>query len=147
MRNTGCFAEGWIVRGPMNNLGQFHRMLLQGGTHQGIQIPQPETVRNLTTRNRMGRVDFTFRHIMDWGLGCIINSSRYGMDTVPYGFGDYASEDTFGHAGSESSMAFADPRHDWVVCWVCNGRPGIPLHHARNRAINNAIYEDLKLTA
>ena len=142
---TQC-NPGANARGPMKDLGQFYRMLLHGGTHHGVQILQPETVRNLTTRHRIGMVDSTFRHIMDWGLGCIINSSQYGVDTAPYGFGDYASEDTFGHAGSESSTAFADPRHDLVVCWVCNGRPGTPLHHERNRAINNAIYADLKLT-
>ena len=143
---TQC-NPGSNARGSMKDLGQFYRMLLHGGTHHGVQILQPDTVSHLTTRQRIGMVDLTFRHIMDWRLGTMINSSRYGADTVPYGFGDYASEDTFGHAGSESSTAFADPRHDLVVCWVCNGRPGTQVHHVRNRAINNAIYEDLQLMA
>ena len=40
--------------------------------------------------------DHTFRHVMDWALGFIVNSARYGRDTVPYGFGPYASDRTFG---------------------------------------------------
>jgi CubicO group peptidase (beta-lactamase class C family) len=89
--------------------------------------------------------DETFRHIMDWGLGFMVNSNRYGANTVPYGFGKHASDETFGHSGSQSSVAFADPTHRLVVAWVCNGMPGERKHQARAREINSAIYEDLNL--
>jgi CubicO group peptidase (beta-lactamase class C family) len=99
----------------------------------------------LTIRQRIGMYDETFKHSIDWGLGFIINSARYGADTVPYGYGRHASEETFGHSGNQSSCAFADPAHNLVVVWVCNGMPGESKHDQRLRAINSAIYEDLKL--
>lgn len=129
-------------RGPARELGAFYRCLL----HPDREAPlNPETVRDLTRRHRMGMFDETFRHTIDWGLGFIINSNRYGVETVPYGYGRHASEETFGHSGAQSSAAFADPVHDLVVVWVLNGMPGEPRHQKRARELNTAIYEDLGL--
>ena len=127
-------------RGPIRELGRFYEWLLHPET---ASVLKAETVTELTKRRRIGMFDQTFRHIMDWGLGFIINSNRYGAETVPYGYGRYASEDTFGHSGAESSSAFADPSHGLVIAWVFNGMPGERPHQKRARALNSAIYEDL----
>ena len=82
---------------------------------------------------------------MDWGLGFILNSNRYGAETTPYGYGLHASEDAYGHGGRESSSAFADPTHDLVVIVIFNGMPGEPRHNQRVRDFNTAVYEDLGL--
>jgi CubicO group peptidase (beta-lactamase class C family) len=101
----------------------------------------------MTTPQRVGLADQTFGHQLDWGLGFIVNSNRYGAETVPYGFGASASDASFGHGGSQSSMGFADPAHRLVVAWVVNGRPGEPRHHSRNKTINEAVYRDLGIAA
>lgn len=132
--------------GPIRELGCFYEALLAGGALAGRRILRPETVRAFTTRQRIGMFDETFKHVIDWGLGFIVNSNRYGIDTVPYGFGPYAGEETFGHNGKQSSSAFADPEHDLVVAIVCNGTPGEVAHDRRMRAIHSAIYQDLGLT-
>ena len=132
---------GGNTRGPVRQLGRFYRMLLNGG--EGIL--RPDTVRRFTARHRVGTHDATFRHTLDWGLGFMVNSNRHGPDTVPYGFGRHATDHAFGHGGSQSSMGFADPGHDLVVCWACTGMPGPAAHHARNLAVNTAVYEDLDL--
>jgi CubicO group peptidase (beta-lactamase class C family) len=87
--------------------------------------------------------DETFRHAMDWGLGLIIDSKQYGADTVPYGYGDAASSATFGHSGSQSSVAFADPQSGLVVAIVLAGMPGERPHQRRLRAILAALEQDL----
>jgi CubicO group peptidase (beta-lactamase class C family) len=121
-------------------------MLLAGGeTPGGRRILRPETIHALTSRQRVGMYDQTFKHVIDWGLGFIVNSNRYGIDTVPYGFGRYAGESTFGHNGFQSSTAFADPEHQLVVAVVCNGACGDAAHDRRMRAIDAAIYQDLGL--
>jgi CubicO group peptidase (beta-lactamase class C family) len=120
-------------------------MLLAGGQLPGEErILQPETVRALTSRQRIGMFDQTFRHVIDWGLGFIINSNRYGANTVPYGFGVDAGESSFGHNGFQSSTAFADPEHQLVVAVVCNGACGDAAHDRRMREIDAAVYADLK---
>jgi CubicO group peptidase (beta-lactamase class C family) len=144
---TSCRPAG-NGQGPIRELGRFYEMLLAGGQAiTGQRILRPETIRALTSRQRIGMYDQTFKHIIDWGLGFIINSNRYGIDTVPYGFGRDAGESTFGHNGFQSSTAFADPEHQLVVAVVCNGCPGDAAHDRRMRQIDAAIYEDLGLAA
>jgi CubicO group peptidase (beta-lactamase class C family) len=132
-------------RGPIRELGKFYEMLLakrvNGDDALPTDIVSAEQVRLITSRQRVGMFDETFKQTIDWGLGFLINSKQYGP--VPYSYGDHASPDTFGHSGSQSSCAFADPDNKLVVAWVCNGMPGEARHQERQTAINNAIYEDL----
>lgn len=135
-------SPGGNARGPIRELGWFYECLLS----EGMPLFEPQTVETMTSRHRVGEFDLTLQHIVDYGLGFIVNSNRYGDETVPYGFGKYASEVTFGHGGSQSSIAFADPERELVVAIVANGRPGEPKHQRRAKEINDAIYEDLGLT-
>jgi CubicO group peptidase (beta-lactamase class C family) len=139
-------APGASARGPVRELGKFYEMLLSvGQTTAGKQIVSRQTVAEITRRQRAGLMDLTFKHIVDWGLGFIVNSARYGEQTVPYGYGPHASPETFGHGGSQSSAAFADPRQGLVVALVFNGMPGESQHQNRLRNTLKAIYEDLHL--
>ncbi len=133
---------GGSARGPVRELGRFYEALL----NRGESVLRPETVELMTSRQRIGMFDETFQFKMDWGLGFIINSNREGFQ-MPYGFGRHASPDTFGHSGNQASCAFADPVQRLVVAWACNGMPGERKHQQRQRAINNAIYEDLGLAS
>jgi len=134
-------------RGPIKQLANFYEMLLHHGAFRGRQILRPETVRAMTSRQRAGMFDHTFRQTIDWGLGLILNSARYGPagGGIPYQFGPHASPETFGHGGSQSSTGFADPAHNLVVTLIFNGCPGEPAHDKRLRATLKALYEDLEL--
>lgn len=136
-------------RGPMRELGHFYEMLLRKGLCgvSGSRLLLAQTVEATTARHRAGLFDQTFKHVMDWGLGFLINSNQYGVDTVPYGYGPYAGPRAFGHSGQQSSCAFCDPENQLVAAWMCNGMPGEPRHALRQREINQAIYEDLRLSA
>ena len=138
---TRC-RPGGNVRGPVRELGRFYEALLRGGE----EILKPEIVRAMISRQRTGMFDETFQFKMDWGFGFILNSNRDGFQ-MPYSYGRHASPDAFGHSGNQSSCAFADPRQQLVVAWACNGQPGERKHQQRQRAINNAIYEDLGIEA
>lgn len=138
-------SPGANSRGPVNELGKFYECLLAGGELNGHRILSDESVELLTTRHREGLYDQTLFHKVDFGLGVIVDSNHYGADTVPYGFSPYCSERTFGHGGSQSSIGFADPDAELVVCYVANRRVGEPRHQKRNREIVSAIYRDLGL--
>ena len=107
----------------------------------------PQSVEAITAPHRVGMYDNTFRHTMDWGLGFLINSARYGPGPAPYGYGPHASPRTFGHGGSQCATAFADPERGLAVAIVWNGRPGEARHDQRLRETLTALYEDLRLTA
>ena len=132
--------------GPVRELGRFYEMLIQRGEWQGARILRPQTVEALTARHRVGVKDRTFQHVMDWGLGFIVNSNQYGAETVPYGFGRRASPRAFGHGGQQSSVGFADPEYGLAAALAFNGMPGEPRHNRRIRDVLTALYEDLGLS-
>ena len=136
-------VPGGNAYGPMHDLGRFYHMLAAGGTLDGARVLAPESVALMIARQREGMFDETFRHKMDWGLGLIIDSNRYGADTVPYGYGRYSSERTFGHGGAQSSVGFCDLENELVAAIVFNGMPGEPKHNLRMRKFLTAVYEDL----
>lgn len=139
-------SPGGNFRGPVRELGAFYEMLMRGGlTADGQRLIAEETVRLMTQRHREGMFDRTFQHVVDFGLGVIVNSNQYGVDTVPYGFGQFSSRHAFGHGGAQCAMGFCDPQHQLVVVWSANGFCGEGLHQQRNRRINEAIYTDLGL--
>ena len=137
-------SPGGNFRGPVRELGRFYNCLLSGGELDGQRVLSEEFVELLTMRHREGVFDQTLQHTVDFGLGVIVDSNRYGADTVPYGYGEYCSERTFGHGGSQSSIGFADPDAELVVCYVANCRAGEGRHQKRNRDIVAAIYRDLE---
>jgi CubicO group peptidase (beta-lactamase class C family) len=136
--------------GPMRALGRFYEMLLAGGdsgARDGRRLLSPQAVEALAARHRAGMQDATFKHVLDWGLGVIVNSSQYGAETVPYGYGHHASPRTFGHSGYRSSTGFADPENGLVAALVFNGTPANDRHELRVRTVLDALYQDLGLAA
>lgn len=131
--------------GPIRELGFFQEMILGKGQRNGRRILRPQTVEALTACHRRGMFDHTFSHVMDWGLGFMVDNNIHGFDTVPYPFGRYCSPRTVGHGGYQSSVGFADPDHGLAVAIVFNGCPGEAKHAARIRATTAALYQDLGL--
>ncbi|MCR9198188.1 MAG: beta-lactamase family protein [Planctomycetaceae bacterium] len=139
-------SPGGNLRGPVSQLGRFYEVLLQNGAGtDGRQLLQPATVQQMTQRHRTDRFDEVLQHVIDFGLGVIIDSGHHGRDTVPYGFSRYCSPRSFGHGGAQCSIGFCDPDRQLVVAWATNAFCGEGQHQRRNRAINEAIYEDLGL--
>jgi len=132
-------------RGPVRELARLYEMFLGRGNLGGLRLLLPQTVEAIAARHRVGMVDLTFRHKLDWGLGVIVDSKHYGEETVPYGYGRHASPRTFGHSGRRSSTAFLDPEHGLVVALVFNGTPADEAHERRMRGALEGIYEDLDL--
>jgi CubicO group peptidase (beta-lactamase class C family) len=129
--------------GPLRELGRFYEMLLGRGSWNGRRLLLPQTVEAFTTPHRIGMTDVTFKHILDWGLGFIVNSIQYGAETVPYGYGHHASPRAFGHSGYRSSTGFADPERGLAVALAFNGTPAGDAHERRIRSVLDALYEDL----
>jgi CubicO group peptidase (beta-lactamase class C family) len=131
--------------GPARDLVRVPAMLLGRGSLDGERLLTEATVEAATARHRAGLKDETFGAIIDWGLGIMVSSSQYLGRPAPYGYGNHASLRAFGHGGSQSSIAFADPEHDLAVALICNGLPGEPAHHRRTQPVLTSIYEALGL--
>ena len=138
-------SPGSNLRGPIRELGHFYEMLLNEGEWGGVRFLSPPAIAAMTACHRVGQFDLTLAHVVDFGLGVIVDSNRYGAETVPYGYGQFCSPRTFGHGGAQSSQGWCDPDRGLVVTYFFNGRPGEGQHHRRARKLNESIYEDLGL--
>jgi len=138
-------SPGANAVGPIRQLARFYKMLLGGGSLDGVTLLRPQTVEAMVTRQRVGLVDRTFQRRLDWGLGLVLDSSHYGAETETYGYGDHCSRRVFGHSGYRSSVAFADPECQLVVALAVNGTPDDETHRRRFDRLLSSIYEDLDL--
>ncbi len=133
--------------GPMRDLVKLYEMFLGGGEREGERVLKGATVEAMTARHRAGRKDETFGHVIDWGLGLMVNSWIYRSRPTSYGYGNHASARAFGHGGQQSSLSFADPEHGLAVALCCNGRPDEAGNHRRTQPVISALYEELGLGA
>lgn len=139
-------SPGGNFRGPVSDLGRFYEMMLASGVAaDGQRYLTEQTVVAMTAAHRRSRFDHTLQHVIDMGLGFLVDSNIHGESTVPYGFSRFCSPESFGHGGSQCAMGFCDPRHELVVAWAANGFCGEGQHQRRNTAINEAVYQDLGL--
>lgn len=143
-RRAGKWVEGEPGAGPGGGLvgsaaqlALFYEKLLQG------RLLQASSLEKMISPARRDQLDATFGHVVDFGLGVILNSNRHGADTVPYGFGTKAGHRAFGHGGARSSIAFADPDHGFTAAVFLNGRVPETEHQPRMRTILDQLRSEL----
>ena len=129
------------VYGPASALSAMYQSLLEGD-HRVVSTSMLD---QMTVRQRQGLMDHTFRRDIDWGLGFAINSQKTGELPIPYGYGSYASMQTFGHGGMQTTIGFADPAVGLAAAVICNGLPGEVTHRNRAHRACDALYQDLGL--
>ena len=142
---TAVLSPGAGGIGPMAELVRVAELLLDHGERSGVRLLTAQTVEAMTARHRAGLRDETFGHVIDWGLGVMVNSRHYGTGPYPYGYGAHASRRTFGHGGAESSLLFADPEAGLAAGLFTDGMPGERANLSRFDALVDALYVDLDL--
>lgn len=130
-------GPGGGLAGPAVQLALFYEKLSMGA------LLHPSSLKKMLSPARRDQLDATFGHIVDVGLGIILNSNRYGATTVPYGFGSQAGPHAFGHGGARSSVAFADPDAGFTAAIFLNGRVPEAEHQPRMRVILDLLRSEL----
>ena len=133
-------------RGPMGQLARFYDMLRNHGTLDRARMISPQTVEAMTARHRVGMLDHTFKHVIDFGLGFLINSALRRRHRALW-LRTLCKAAHFWPQWESKLLRFCDPEIGLVAAWVCNGTPGEPRHQQRHSTINDAIYEDLQWLA
>jgi CubicO group peptidase (beta-lactamase class C family) len=136
-------SPGSSLRGPIRELARFYEILLNGGVGPHGPVLSQATIAELVARQRHGKFDQTFGHVVDFGLGFLLDSNHYANPIATYGYGELSSPRTFGHGGAQSSQGYCDPERGLVVAYVFNGRPGEGQHQRRAKQLNDAISRDL----
>ena len=130
-------GPGAGLAGPAPELALFYEKLAEG------KLLPAASLQPMLRPTRTGKTDATFNHILDFGLGVILNSNRYGAETIPYGFGSHAGPGAFGHGGARSSIAFADPDFGFSAAIFLNGRVPETEHQPRMRALLDLLRSEL----
>jgi len=130
-------GPGAGLTGSAAALALFYEKLIQG------HLLTKGSLQRMLHPARKGRMDATLAHVVDFGLGVILNSNAYGAETVPYGFGTQAGAGAFGHGGARSSIAFADPEFGFTAAVFLNGRVPEVEHQPRMRDILDLLRSEL----
>jgi len=130
-------GPGAGLTGPAAALALFYEKLSQG------ELLSRGSLKKMLHPVRKGQRDATLGHVVDFGLGVILNSNAYGAATVPYGFGTQAGAGAFGHGGARSSIAFADPAFGITAAIFLNGRVPEIEHQPRMRRILDLLRSEL----
>lgn len=147
-RRAAAHNPGGGAVGTAGDLSLLYQFLLDGGrTREGERLVEETTIVEMTRRQRTGMKDISFGQVIDWGLGVLVNSARYGNPALPYGYGQHASDSTFGHGGMQCACGFADPENGIAGAIIFNGLPGEPKHQKRVNQAMTALYEDLNQAA
>lgn len=122
------------------DVARLYRMLLLGGTIDGVRVLRPETLQAaLRPTTASGEKDRLLRIPVRWAegfqLGGAVGRSGTAMGTSP-------DPETFGHNGSYVCSAWADPVRDLVCVYLTNlvvGRADGERHHA---AVSDAVLRE-----
>ncbi|NBV96096.1 MAG: class A beta-lactamase-related serine hydrolase [Verrucomicrobia bacterium] len=138
-------GPGGGLCGPAADLALLYQTLLCDGISPvtGKTVLDSPSLETMTRRWREGEVDMTFGHIVDFGLGIILDGNRYGSSTVPYGFGTASSDQSYGHGGARSSIAFADPENHLALAVCLIGLVPENVHQPRMRVLLDQLRSDL----
>ena len=99
---------GGLITSP-SDFGRYCRMMLNGGTLDGVKVLSPATVRALTENQLSGMPDLPEfeRRCRPWGLGWRLNWPGHSAN-----FGDLLGPRSYGHWGSTGTLCWLDPAAD-----------------------------------
>jgi CubicO group peptidase (beta-lactamase class C family) len=99
---------GGLITSP-DDFARFCRMMLGGGTLDGVRLLAPATVRAMTSNQleTLPLVPEEDRRCRPWGLGW-----RFSWPGHPETFGDLLGPRTYGHWGATGTLCWLDPDAD-----------------------------------
>jgi CubicO group peptidase (beta-lactamase class C family) len=120
LSNDARFLSAVVPAGNVvataNELSRFYQLLLDGGTMDGIEIFQPQTIRRATQESSYLEFDLTLVLPLRYGIGFMLGGSfvsLYGPDTV----------NAFGHLGFTNIISWADPDRQVAGALMTSGKP------------------------
>ena len=112
---------GGLITSPAD-FARFCRMMLNGGTLDGVRLLSPATVRAMTANQLavMDKVPEEERRCRPWGLGWRLNWPGHSAN-----FGDLLGPRAFGHWGATGTVCWLDPDTE-TFCILFTTQPQEP---------------------
>ncbi|MEO6080810.1 MAG: serine hydrolase domain-containing protein, partial [Steroidobacteraceae bacterium] len=110
--NPTYFEGGLGLNGPIEDYAKFCQMLLNKGKFNGHRILRPETIKQMTTINRLLPETSVKEKGLQFGLGFEIDKTKKLVPAV--------SDSAFGWGGAMGTKYLIDPERDMVVLFYQN---------------------------
>lgn len=121
LRTHHIVNPGFNLYGSANALSAIMQMLVNGGQYNGHRILREETILSAIQLRYRG-LDRTIGRQTLWAEGFHLGGSKPEHKQRPGpAMGRRSTTRTFGHCGHMSSIVWADPEHQLVMAFTCNG--------------------------
>ncbi len=110
------------ISATARDLARFYQALLQGGELDGARILKPAAISEATRPSSDGALDQFLGRRIRWSQGFQLGGPAPGRSTS-HPMGQTSSPDTFGHNGSYTCLAWADPGRRVVMAYLTNYLP------------------------
>ncbi len=120
---TGVIPAANVVT-TAEDLSAFYQCLLDGGSHRGVQVFDPRTVRRATAEHNQWEFDLTLGLPLRYGLGFMLGGEWFSLL-------GYGNPNAFGHVGYTNIFGWADPDRDIAVALLNTGKPIASVHVVR----------------
>ncbi|MFK0259565.1 serine hydrolase domain-containing protein [Streptomyces sp. NPDC090445] len=125
------------ISGTARQLARFYQMLLQGGTLDGIRVLSQETVLEARKPSNDGETDASLKRPVRWSHGFMLGGPGPDPQDLSNVLGARSDRNAFGHAGTTSSVVWADPSRDLVVAYLSNIQPQFGAGIGRLREVSD----------
>ena len=127
------------ISATARDVARFYQALLQGGALGHVNVLRPETVAAATRPSSHGELDQYLKLRIRWSNGFQLGGPVPGRVTS-HPMGDRSGPETFGHNGSNTCVAWADPVRGLAVAYL-TGRLPAGLDRARHPSqVSDAIF-------
>lgn len=141
MSNRRGYREAVIpsagISGTAWQVAHFYQMLLQGGILDGIRVVSPDTVLEATKPSSDGETDASLKRPVRWSHGFMLGGPSEDSRDLSNVLGATSDRGAFGHAGTTSSVVWADPSRDLVLAYLSNVQPQFGAGIERLREVSD----------
>ena len=110
------------ISATARDVARFYQALVQGGELGGVRVLRPETIAAATRPSSHGELDQFLRLRIRWSQGFQLGGPVPGRLTS-HPMGDRSGPGTFGHNGSNTCVAWADPVRRLAVAYLTSRIP------------------------
>ncbi|MER6617249.1 serine hydrolase domain-containing protein [Streptomyces xantholiticus] len=125
------------LSGTAAQLARFYQMLLEGGALEGVRVLQPESVAEARKPSNEGGNDASLKRPVHWSHGFMLGGPGPDPRDLARVMGDASDARTFGHAGTTSSVVWADPARELVFAYLSNIQPEFGAGVERLREVSD----------
>ncbi|MEU6486652.1 serine hydrolase domain-containing protein [Streptomyces sp. NPDC046887] len=129
------------VSGTAAQLARFYQMLLEGGTLDGTRILLPESIAEARKPSNDGETDASLKRPVRWAHGFMLGGPGADPRHLSGVMGSRSDRGTFGHAGTTSSVVWADPTRELVFAYLSNIQPQFGAGIGRLREVSDLVLD------